>query len=348
MPGSSSSLHLPPPSGNDFLLGDFRTESGAVIPHASVRYRVFGRSSPAADRGWIVVFHDLIGSADIDQWWGPLLGPGRVLDTDRHQVLAANHLGSCFGSTGPRTWAGRRTLPFPDLTPADLARATMRLIDHLGIDHVVLAVGPSLGGMVALEWARRCTVSIDHLIVVAAPAVSSPQAIAWHTAQRMAIEADPAWQRGQYPPGAGPSAGLAAARALALITQGSGPEFTGRFGRMGNWNERRFAVENYLRKEGNELIARVDAASYVALLRTMDLHDLGDLAKAARETARKVKRVTGVGINTDMLVPPAEVRQWVRAYRAVGLPAEYVELSSIHGHHAYRMEFDQLAPVLAS
>jgi homoserine O-acetyltransferase len=347
MPGSSSSLHVPPPSGNDFPLGDFRTEGGAVIPHASLRYRIIGRGA-APGRGWILVFHDLIGSAELEQWWGPLIGPGRALDPERHRVLAANHLGSCFGSTGPRDWAERRRLPFPDLTPTDLARATTMLIEHLGIQQIALAVGPSLGGMVALEWARRATVAVDHLVVVAAPAVSSPQAIAWHTAQRMAIEADPAWERGQYPPGRGPSAGLAAARALALITQGSGPEFTGRFGRMGDWSHRRFAVERYLREEGNELISRVDAASYVALLRTMDLHDLGDLTRAARETARSVARVTGVGINTDMLVPPTEVRQWVRSYQEAGLDAEYRELSSIHGHHAYRVEFEQLAPMLAS
>ncbi len=81
-------------------------------------------------------------------------------------------------------------------------------------------------------------------------------------------------------------------------------------------------------------------------MRAMDLHDVGDLAEAARETARRVRDIVGVGVDSDILYPVAEVRHWVEAYRAAGAPARYREIASIHGHDAFLMEWDQVERVL--
>ncbi|MDQ2669610.1 MAG: hypothetical protein M3Y31_03185, partial [Gemmatimonadota bacterium] len=220
---------------------------------------------------------------------------------------------------------------FPDLTPADLARAHEPLIERLGISRIALAAGVGLGGMVALEWGRRSPVPVTHLVVIAAPAASSPQTIAWHAAQRLAIEAHPG--------------GLAAAHALTVALARSPSELLARFGRLRSARGE-FAVERFLRAEARAALASFTPASYLALIRTMDLHDMGDLVEAARSTARRVTRVTGVGLSTDFIVAPAEVRAWVRAYRAAGLDADYLELASIHGHDAALVDADQLAPVL--
>ena len=115
------------------------------------------------------MFHALTGSADVEQWWGPLIGPGKPLDTTRHAIVAANLLGSCYGSTGPQEWAADNSDPFPDLAPADLASAHAALVEHLGVTRLALVTGGSLGGMVALEWGRRSPVPVDRLVVFAAP-----------------------------------------------------------------------------------------------------------------------------------------------------------------------------------
>lgn len=338
------SIHPRARPGNDLALGDFPLEGGATLPRASLRYRIFGEAARGRANGWILVFHDVTGSADVDLWWAPLLGPGLPLDTSRFAVVCANLLGSCYGSTGPTDWPAARDRAFPDIGPVDLARAHLRLLDHLGARRVMLATGGGLGGMVALEWARLTPVPADRLVVLAAPAVTSPQVIAWNAAQRMAIEAG------------GPSGGLAAARALATITERSAPEFAARFGRgsggvggaHGNGMAgSRFDVEQYLRQHGQRLIERFDAASYLALLRTVDLHDLGDLDAAARATAQRVGEIIGVGINTDMLIPPSEVRSWVHAYQEAGAGAAYRELTSIYGHDAYLIEHEQVGALLA-
>ncbi|MFZ5623000.1 MAG: homoserine O-acetyltransferase family protein [Gemmatimonadota bacterium] len=327
----------------DFALGTFTTAGGARLDDVTLRYRVFGNTEAARAHGWILVFHALTGSADVDRWWGPLLGPGRALDTSRHAVVAANLLGGCYGSTGPASPGAR--WPFPDLTPADLARAHGALLEGLGVERLALATGGSLGGMVALEWGRHATVPTDRLVVFAAPAHTSPQAIAWNAVQRMAIEADPAWCGGRCE-GRGPEAGLAAARALAMITYRSGLEFEQRFGRRTTRRPEMFDVESYLRRHGEKLVARFDARSYVTLMRAMDLHDVGDLAAAARATAERVGTVVGVGIDSDILYRPEEVRDWVAAYRRAGVNAEYREITTVYGHDAFLIEWSQVEAAL--
>jgi homoserine O-acetyltransferase len=330
----------------DFTIDELATAEGQVLTGLRLRYRVIGDTRAAAQNGWILVFHALTGSADVEAWWGPLVGPGRPLDTSRHAIVSANLLGGCYGSTGPAEWRAERGGPFPELTPVDLARAHIPLLEHLGIRRLALATGGSLGGMVALQWGRVSSIPTDRLVVFAAPAAASPQAIGWNTVQRMSIEADPAWSDGNYPVGQGPGAGLAAARALAMITYRSGAEFQARFGRLSSRSEGVFDVEHYLRRQGDKLVARFDAASYVALMRSMDLQDVGDLAIAARETARQVDRVIGVGIDSDTLYPATEVRDWVAAYQAAGARAEYREIASLYGHDAFLIEWDQVERIL--
>jgi homoserine O-acetyltransferase len=311
-----------------------------------LHYRIFGDVDAAAENGWILVFHALTGSPEVDTWWGPLLGPGKALDTTRHAVVAANLLGSCYGSSNPTEWRAERGERFPELTPSDLARAHIPLLEHLGVRRLALATGGSLGGMVALEWGRLSTIPTDRLVVFAAPAAASPQAIGWNIVQRMSIEADPAWKAGDYPPGEGPTAGLAAARALAMITYRSGAEFQARFGRLSSRSTGVFDVEYYLRRQGDKLVARFDAASYMSLMRTMDLHDMGDVGTAGRDTATRVRQVVGVGIDSDILYLPAEVRDWVSAYSAAGVKAEYREIASLYGHDAFLIEWDQVEQIL--
>jgi homoserine O-acetyltransferase/O-succinyltransferase len=336
----------PSASARDFALGDFLTERGEVLARARLHYRVLGDVDAARENGWILVFHALTGSADVEAWWGPLIGPGRALDPARHAILSANLLGSCYGSSSPISWRARNGRPWPRLSSLDLARAHLPLLAELGVGRVAVATGGSLGGMVTLQFGRISPVPVERLVVFAAPAVTSAQSIAWNAAQRMAIEADPAWRGGDYVEGEGPTTGLAAARAIAMITYRSGAEFEERFGRASTRTAGRFDADHYLRRQGAKLVARFDAASYIALMDAMDLHDVGSLANAARETAARVGTIVGVGVDSDILYYPAEVRAWVDAYRAAGANARYVEIASLYGHDAFLIEWDQVSAIL--
>ena len=333
-------------ASTELQLADFLTEHGRMVRGLQLHYRVIGNVAAAARNGWILVFHSLTGSAEVESWWGPLVGPGRPLDTSRHAIVSANLLGSCYGSSGPAEWKARRQETFPSLTPGDLARAHIPLLDHLGIERIALATGGSLGGMVALQWGRITDIPTDRVVVFAAPAATSPQSIGWNAAQRMAIEADPVWSGGNYSGEHQPSAGLAAARAIAMLTYRSAAEFQARFGRISSRRQDQFDVEQYLRRQGEKLVARFDAASYVQLMESMDLHDVGDPEAAGRDTAQRVGQIIGVGIDSDILYYPAEVREWVNAYRRAGANAEYREISSLYGHDAFLIEWNQVERIL--
>ena len=128
----------------------------SVLPELVVAYRHDGLAP--ADGPQVVVVHALTGSADAaGDWWAPLIGPGRALDTDRYGVLCANLLGGRYGTTGPTSIDPATGAPwgagFPQVSTRDQAAALWRLLDALGIDQVALVTGGSLGGMVALEVA---------------------------------------------------------------------------------------------------------------------------------------------------------------------------------------------------
>lgn len=327
----------------DFSLGDFRTERGGLIRNARLHYQVIGNLSSQPRAGWKLLFHALTGSARAQDWWGPMIGSGQPIDPTTGPILSANLLGSCYGSSGPTEITDGS---FPELTAADLARAHIPLLQHLGIEHLALASGGSLGGMVTLQWGLLTPVPVDRLVVFCAPERTSAQAIGWNAAQRMAIEADPAWQGGRYLPGKGPAAGLAAARAIAMITYRSVLEFDERFGREQTRTPGRYDIDHYLRRHGEKLVDRFDARSYVSLMASMDSHDVGPAEAAGKQTARRVKEVVGVGIDSDILYYPWEVRRWVDGYARGGANSRYEEITTPYGHDAFLIEFEQAGRIL--
>lgn len=339
---------IAPPSLDSFTgdlsLGDFRTERGELLRSAKLHYQVIGNTNPRPRSGWRLLFHALTGSARSQDWWGPIIGPGLPIDPADGPILSANLLGSCYGSSGP---ADVSDGSFPALTAADQARAHIPLLAHLGIEHLSLVSGGSLGGMVTLQWGLISPVPVDRLVVFCAPDRTSAQAIGWNAAQRMAIEADPAWQDGRYQPGKGPVGGLAAARAIAMITYRSVIEFDERFGRDQTRTPGRFDVDHYLRRHGQKLVDRFDARSYVSLMGSMDSHDVGPAEPAGRQTAKQVKEIVGVGIDSDILYYPWEVRRWVEAYSRGGANARYEEITTPYGHDAFLIEFEQVGRILA-
>jgi homoserine O-acetyltransferase len=327
----------------DLPLGDFEPEQGGVIRDARLRFQVLGDPDVGQRRGYHLVFHALTGNSQVEQWWGDLVAPGGVLDATIRPVLSANLLGSCYGSSGPAT---RSDGTFPRLTSRDLARAHLALIRRLGITQLHTVTGGSLGGMVALQWGLVTPVPVERLIVFAAPARTGAQAIAWNAAQRMAIEADPAWQRGRYLAGEGPVAGLAAARAIAMVTYRASAEFEQRFARRQTRQPGRYDIDYYLRRHGEKLVARFDARSYVTLMDAIDSHDVGNASVAGWTTRERVREVIGVGIDTDILYIPSEVRAWVEAYGRGGANARYAEIETPYGHDGFLIEQGQINGLL--
>ena len=332
-------LHISPETRFLRLPGSFLLDSGERLRDVEIAYRTWGKLAATRDNG-VVVCHALTGSADVDRWWAGLLGSGRAFDPDADFVVAANLLGSCYGTTGPQSprtaaasgaiaWGG----DFPAVTVRDQVRLQQRLLDTLGVERVRLVIGGSLGGMVALEWALGDPGRVEALAVLSAPAHHGPWGIALSELGRRALALDPKFRGGHYPADDPPAEGLALARAIAMTSYRSRPGFEQRFGR--DRRDGRFEVARYLEHQGKKLVDRFDANSYLALLGAMDSHDTGHGRGSLEPVLRALDLpVLVLGATTDVLYPVEEQLEL-----ATLLPrADYVELASAHGHDAFLLE----------
>jgi homoserine O-acetyltransferase len=335
----------------------------------TLAYETWGTLNAQGDNA-ILVTHALTGNAHAHDprypddaraaWWNPLIGPGRPIDTSRYFVICSNVLGSCYGSTGPSSLdpaTGRAYgAHFPIITINDMVEAQRILLDHLGVKHLALVAGGSIGGQQALEWAVTYPEMMEKVVVVAATAAVTSQAVAFSEVERQAILADPRWQAGDYLPGEGPETGLAIARMLAMITYQSEEAMELRFGRhaarrsivpapSGSFDPvRRFDVENYLYYQGESLAQSFDANSYLYISRAMDLFDVSEGYSSLESALRRIRsKALFVGIRSDFLFPAAHVRWLADKVRSLGGDAMYVEIDSPHGHDAFLKEWQQLA-----
>ena len=85
------------------VVPSFTLESGVTLHNVPVAYTTRGTLSPTRDNA-LVICHALSGSADVSDWWGPLLGgPGQAFDMTRFFVVCLNSLGSPYGSASAVT-----------------------------------------------------------------------------------------------------------------------------------------------------------------------------------------------------------------------------------------------------
>jgi homoserine O-acetyltransferase len=303
-------------------IGSLTTESGEVIDDVCIAVQRWGELSPARDNV-VVVLHALTGDSHITGpagpghptpgWWDGVAGPGAPIDTNRWCAVATNVLGGCRGSTGPsslardgKPWGSR----FPLITVRDQVEADIAALAALGITEVAAVVGGSMGGARALEWMVGHPDRVRAGLLLAVGARATADQIGTQTTQIAAIKADPNWQGGDYhDTGRTPDAGLVIARRFAHLTYRGEVELDTRFANEGQGDEDpakhgRYAVQSYLEHQGDKLLARFDAGSYVVLTETLNSYDAGRGRGGIRKALRdcRVPVVVG-GITSDRLYP---------------------------------------------
>ncbi|KIJ60160.1 hypothetical protein HYDPIDRAFT_117651 [Hydnomerulius pinastri MD-312] len=216
-----------------YIVPSFTLESGRKLRDVPVAYKTWGRLNESKDNVMIIC-HAFTGSADVEDWWGPLMGHGKVFDPIRFFIFCANVLGSPYGTASPITTNPDTGDPygpeFPQTTIRDDVRLHKMVLDHLGVAGVAVAIGGSMGGMAVLEW-PLCSPPgyVRHIVPLATSARHSAWCISWGETQRQCIYSDPLYEDGYYVDQ--PSSGLAAARMAALLTYRSRDSFESRFGR---------------------------------------------------------------------------------------------------------------------
>lgn len=341
-----------------------RLDSGRILAPVTIVFETYGTLNSTASNA-ILVEHAWTGDAHLagkkaesdtkPGWWDAIVGPGRLLDTDRYFVICSNVIGSCYGSTGPTSInprTGKRyNLSFPVVTVRDMVRAQKLLIDDLGISRLLCVMGGSMGGMQALEWATQYPDSIGSAIVLAATPRPSPQAIALNAVARWAIFNDPTWRKGEYKHN--PKDGLALARGIGHITFLSDESMHSKFGRRFSAKDGlfdffgQFEVERYLNYNGYNFVDRFDANSFLYLAKALDLYDVAWGYESMSEAFSQVAApIQFFAFTSDWLYPPYQTEEMAICLQHLGKDAEYHLITSAYGHDAFLLEHETFAPLV--
>ena len=212
------------PTEGDFVLKDFGFDSGERLPELRIHYQTLGtphRGPGGRVDNAVLVLHGTGGSGRqflTPNFAGVLFGPGQLLDSARYFIVMPDGIGH-GGSSKPSNGLRMR---FPRYGYRDMIRAQHRLLtEGLGVDHLRLVIGTSMGGMHTWLWGETHTDFMDALM----PLASLPAQIAGRNRMMRrtamdSIKSDPEWKGGEYQ--AQPRAGLTGA-VYTLLYMGSSP-----------------------------------------------------------------------------------------------------------------------------
>lgn len=349
----------------------FVLDSGLNISPVSLAYETYGELNDERSNA-IMIFHALSGDAHVagynskseskPGWWESAVGPGKMFDTDRYFVICSNVIGGCRGSTGPGSIDSITGKPyalrFPMVTIGDMVRAQVALLDHLGIDTVLAAVGGSMGGFQVLQFVTSYPTRCKLAIPIATAGRQSAQNIAFNEIGRQAILADSRWNKGDYYDQEFPVDGLSIARMVGHVTYLSDETLRTKFGRKAkngscavggkSFLEPYFEVESYLRHKGSAFTKRFDANSYLYITRAIDLFDLAPGCESLEPAFRNCKsRFLVLSFSSDWLYPPYQSEELVQGLRSNGLSAEYHMIDSSYGHDAFLLEADKMEDIVS-
>ena len=192
---SANAADYPTPAEGDWVVRDFRFHTGEVLPELRLHYTTVGARTGEP----VLILHGTAGSGTSmlsNDFAGELFGPGQPLDANRYFIILPDAIGT-GKSTKPSEGLKAR---FPQYNYDDMVQAQYRLVkEHLGIRHLRLVLGNSMGGMQTWMWGEKYPDYMDTLV----PMASMPTAMSGRNwmLRRMIIDSvrnDPDWNNGNY------------------------------------------------------------------------------------------------------------------------------------------------------
>jgi homoserine O-acetyltransferase len=190
------------PAQGDFIIRNFKFDSGEVLPELKLHYRTLGsphRDASGIVRNAVLVMHGTGGSGGgfmSAQFAGVLFRSGQLLDATKYFIIFPDAIGHGQSSKPSDGLRAR----FPHYGYNDMVRAQYRLLtEGLGVNHLRLVTGTSMGGMHTWLWGEKYPDFMDALM----PLASLPVQIAGRNrmTRRMVIDSirnDPEWNNGEY------------------------------------------------------------------------------------------------------------------------------------------------------
>jgi homoserine O-acetyltransferase len=282
-----------------FRAPDFVLQAGGRLPDCELAFATYGELSPARDN--VVVFTTKFAATHEDNEF--LIGPGRVLDTDRYFVVCVNLLGA-GRSTSPSTTTAVPPGAFPLVTIYDNVRLQRAMLEErFDVQAVELVLGASMGGLQAYHWAVMHADLVRRAAVICGAARIAPHNSIFLDGMRAVLQADAAYNGGDYgdrPPVRGLRA-MGAAWAPWALSQ---PFYRDELYRsLGAPSARAFVAtffeQRFEERDANDLLAQM--ASWQAA-------DVGALEDFGGDTEAALASITA-----EVLLMPGATDQYFRA-----------------------------------
>lgn len=267
--------------------------------------------------------------------WGDLLRTGGALDSTKYFVVCSNVIGSSFGSTGPASLRAGLCVhwgpDFPQLTISDMVRAQKRLLEQLGVQRLRCVLGPSYGGMQALQWALDWPEEVESIAAVVS-GLHWPEGLSsQQLTQRYLLDQE--WNDGHYRPGLDMLRTMAPLRYETLVDYGMEQVLQHRHPPMD-----RHAIERFLRLQAQSWSKQFDPISLWRLQQAGERFDVRQRLPSLQCPALFVIA------NSDKLFPPDATTQAL--LKQAGNHVHYQELDTPFGHTSSGLELAQWEPQL--
>lgn len=178
-----------------FDLGDVSLQSGDVLRDAHLTYKTYGSLNDAADNA-IVVPTFYTGTSTRNEGY---FGPGRAIDPARHFIVSLDMFGNGVASSPNNSAAPQDGPRCPSTTIRDNVACQHRLINqHLGVKHIRLVAGWSMGALQTYEWAAQFPDMVEAILPFCGSARCSPHNFVFLEGVKAALQADAAWNSGDY------------------------------------------------------------------------------------------------------------------------------------------------------
>ncbi|MEA5463391.1 homoserine O-acetyltransferase MetX [Leptothoe sp. PORK10 BA2] len=352
----------------------FPLESGESFDSITLAYETYGTLNRDGSNA-ILVLHALTGSqhaAGINEsvagvgslwtdecvvgWWDTFIGPGLALDTEQYFIICANYLGSCYGSTGPRSTHPLTGKPygsqFPQVSAWDVVRSQLCLLDSLGIDCLHAVIGGSLGGMLSMLLATRYPQRVKKVLAIATGLQTTVLHRVHNFEQILAIWNDPKFQGGDYYESEAPKDGLLLARIISHKTFVSLSVMAKRAKQeiivkqpIGHSYKLSNPIESYMFYQGKKFAERFDANSY---LRIMDIWQRFSLNTQQPDLFKDCghQEYLIFSVDSDVCFYPEEQTAIVQALEVAQMNVKHITVHSDKGHDSFLLEPDLYAPYI--
>jgi len=313
---------------HQFVIDNFKTESGVVLPKAIVVYGTYGHLNAARDNAILLPSHYMATHRGYE--W--LIGPGRALDTAAMFLVATELFGnghSSSPSNTPEPYHGPR---FPVTTIRDNVEAVHRLlVDDLKITHLRAIIGFSMGAEQAFQWGVSYPDFADRIVATSGTAKTYGHGIVRLEGQIAALTADPTFNNGDYT--TRPKKGM---EAFGMVW--AGWLYSQEWWRRELWKTTTqpagTTFEQYVNTFRTNFLSGADANDVILQARTWERHDVGATPGFNGDVERALRSIKVpllyMPSETDLYFPLTDAR-----YEEQFIPkVQFTPIPSLWGHPA--------------